>query len=78
METVKETAGKVVDGVKGFFGIHSPSTLFRDEIGLNMAAGIGVGFEDEMDKVAKDMQNAMPTDFDTAINATAKWRDGRQ
>jgi len=71
LDTVKETAEKVVNGVKSFFGIHSPSTLFRDEIGLNMAAGIGVGFENEMDKVAKDMQNAIPTDFDTAINATA-------
>jgi len=24
-----------------------------------------------MDKVVKDMQNAIPTDFDTAINATS-------
>ena len=71
IDTVKDAAGNVLDSIKGVFKIASPSKVFRDEIGLNLAAGIGVGFEDEMDKVAKDMQNAIPTDFDTAINATS-------
>ena len=71
LDTVKDAAGNVLDTIKGVFKIASPSKVFRDEIGLNLAAGIGVGFENEMDKVVKDMQNAIPTDFDTAINATA-------
>jgi phage-related protein len=71
LETVKDAAGNVLDTIKGVFKIASPSKVFRDEIGLNLAAGIGVGFENEMDKVVKDMQKAIPTDFDTAINATA-------
>ena len=53
--------GGVVDGVKGFFGIHSPSTVFRDEVGKQLAAGIGLGFTDEMDSVSKQMQKAIPT-----------------
>lgn len=40
----------VVGGVKNFLGIHSPSTVFA-EIGENMAAGMGVGFNKEMDSV---------------------------
>lgn len=45
----------IFDKIKGFFGIHSPSTLFRDQIGKNMALGIGEGFADEMDTVGDQM-----------------------
>lgn len=48
----------LVDGIKGFFGIHSPSTVFA-EIGTNMADGVGVGFGDSMDGVSADMTAAM-------------------
>lgn len=58
--------GGVVDKIKNFFGIHSPSTLFA-ELGGNMGEGIGVGFEKAMEQVSEDMQNAIPTDFD--VNA---------
>lgn len=66
----------VVDNIKDFFGIHSPSALFRDEIGKYLAEGIGIGFADEMDKVSKDMQNSLPTDFDTAVNAAYEYSIG--
>jgi hypothetical protein len=55
--------GGVVDKIKNFFGIHSPSTLFAG-LGANMGEGIGVGFEKAMAQVGDDMQNAIPTDFD--------------
>ena len=48
--------------------IHSPSTLFKKQIGENLALGIGEGFTDEMDNVVAEMQNAIPTSFDTNIN----------
>lgn len=60
--------GGVVDSIKDFFGIHSPSTLFKNEIGKNLALGVGEGFGDTMENVTKDMQNAMPTEFDTNVN----------
>ncbi len=55
--------GGVVDDIKDFFGIHSPSTLFAG-LGANMGEGIGVGFGKAMDGVSRDMQKAIPTDFD--------------
>lgn len=61
--------GGVVDRIKDFFGIHSPSTLFA-ELGGNMGAGIGVGFEKAMGQVGKDMQSAIPTDFDMQMQST--------
>lgn len=51
----------IMSDIKGFFGIHSPSRLMRDEVGKYLAEGIGVGFEDEMGNVSKQMIDAMPS-----------------
>lgn len=56
---LKEWCGNIVNAIKGFFGIHSPSTVFAS-IGDNLAQGIGVGFENTMDSVSHDMINAIP------------------
>lgn len=50
----------LTDRIKDFFGIHSPSRLFRDEIGVYLAQGVGVGFEQEMNSVAKQINNSIP------------------
>lgn len=65
---IKGFMSNVVGKIKNFFGIHSPSTLFEDEIGSNLALGLGVGFEDEMKAVSQEMQDAIPTSFDTTAN----------
>lgn len=57
---VKSFATGILDGMKSAMGIHSPSTVFRDQVGKYLAEGIGVGFENEMGNVAKQMQDAMP------------------
>lgn len=51
--------GGIVSSVKGVLGIHSPSRVFRDEVGKYMAQGIGVGFEQEMSAVAARMQRSI-------------------
>ena len=68
-DKICEMGNKIMDKVKSFFGIKSPSRLFKKEVGTYLAQGLGVGFVDEMDKVTKDMQNALPTSFDTMVNA---------
>lgn len=68
-DKIKEMASSLLSSIKNALGIHSPSKLFRDKVGVFLAQGIGVGFADEMDKVTKDMQNALPTSFDTMVNA---------
>lgn len=47
-EKVTGFANGLLDGVKDALGIHSPSTLFRDVIGVNIVRGIGEGFESEL------------------------------
>lgn len=49
--------GGVVDKIKDFFGIHSPSTLFAS-FGGYMAEGLGEGFGDEMSSVSDEMTEA--------------------
>ena len=40
---VRAAGNAIVDMFKSFFGIHSPSTLMRDEIGKNLGLGISTG-----------------------------------
>lgn len=68
--TVKSIANTVVGWFKNLFGIHSPSTVFADTIGKNLALGIGEGFEDTMTDVASQMTDAVPTDFDINSNVS--------
>lgn len=56
--------GNVVSFIKNLFGIHSPSKVMEDEVGVFLAQGIGVGFSDEMKNVSQEMAEAIPTDFD--------------
>lgn len=67
---IKNVASSVVNGFKSFFGIHSPSTLFRDQVGKNLAAGIGEGFGAEMDTQNKKMQAAVNTSFSASVSAS--------
>jgi phage-related protein len=69
---IKGWVGNVTKFIKGLFGIKSPSKLFRDEIGANLALGIGEGFSDEMRYVATEMGDSIPKSFDidTSINGS--------
>lgn len=62
-DKLAEFAGGVLDNIKGFFGIHSPSKVMKDQIGKNLALGIGEGFEGSMKGVTKDMTAAIPHDL---------------
>lgn len=59
---LKEWVGDVVDFCKKILGIKSPSKVMADSVGKYMAEGIGVGFEDEMDSVEKEMAKSIPID----------------
>lgn len=46
----------ILGGIKSFFGIASPSTLFRDEVGKWIPAGIGVGVEVAADSALNPLE----------------------
>ena len=80
VSAAKKAASKIKDGIAGFFGIHSPSTLMRDLVGKNIVKGIGVGVELETPNLQKDINNNLASltskmkgtvDYETA-RTTAK------
>ena len=68
-QRVEEFGNGIVKKFKSVFGIHSPSKVMREEVGSNLALGIGEGFSETMENVTKDMANAIPNNFDTSINS---------
>lgn len=68
LDKIKGFGSSILNGLKSFFGIHSPSSLMRDEVGTFLAKGIGLGFEQEMQSVNKEIQDALPNDFDLSTN----------
>ena len=64
--------GKTITGAfKKIFGIHSPSKLFRDEIGKNLILGVGVAFEKDdsiIDKQINDFGDDVYKKMQGAVN----------
>lgn len=65
----------ITDKFKNLFGIHSPSRVFRDEIGSylgeGMALGIGDGFAKDIGKVGKAVQRSAASMLDLSPSASA-------
>ena len=70
-----------LNAVLNFFGINSPSRVFRDMVGKNMALGMGIGFEknvptDEMEASLQDsverMRNTTKKITSTPVNTTGQ------
>ena len=65
----KNAAKKALDSAKRFLGIHSPSTVFRDQVGKYMALGMGVGFEknipveDMKDSISDSVEKMKKTSY---------------
>ena len=76
---IKGWIGNVTDFIKSVLGIHSPSRVFRDDVGIFMAKGLGEGFEEGMHDIENDMAKAIPTSFNVAptISANARSINGK-
>lgn len=75
LNKIKGFGSSIVNGIKDIFGIASPSKLMRDEVGKYLAEGIGVGFEDEMTAVNKQIRDAIDTDFKVNADVLSSMRD---
>ena len=69
-DKIKDAGSSIADGFKNFFGIKSPSRLFRDEVGKYIPQGIAVGVENEMPETADRIKKSIKdnTDVDDMIN----------
>ena len=67
---ISDFCGGIVDKFKSIFKIFSPSRLMRDDIGVMLVQGVGEGIEDEAPKLEKQIENAIPTEFDVEPDVT--------
>lgn len=66
-------ADSVVDSICSFFGIASPSVLMKKLVGKNIAAGIGVGIEDNENLVLnplRQLEKEMTSSFNPNVAAS--------
>lgn len=56
ISAAKNAAANVVDAAKSALGIHSPSRVFRDEVGKMIPAGLGKGVEANMSLAVNPVQ----------------------
>jgi phage-related protein len=70
-QKVREFAGNIVGNIKSALGIHSPSTVFRDEVGKWIPQGIAVGIKADTDSALKAldiMNDEMVSRMNKAVN----------
>lgn len=70
VQRAKEAAAKVLNSVKSFFGIHSPSKVFANIGEMNML-GLAKGIEDNLrpvNKAMEDVSMAATQDFNSNLN----------
>lgn len=77
IDAVKNAVGGIIDGAKSLLGIHSPSTVFRDEIGRMIGEGLAIGIQRETGTVSKagsELATAsMPASIPLPVFDTAAW-----
>ena len=70
---IKEWCGSILNGIKAFFGIHSPSTVIKEEVVKEgIIAGAVEGFEEgtpEVEKAVDNMAEAVMDEMDKALDA---------
>ena len=54
---IKSFGENVLSGIKNFFGIKSPSTVMRDQVGRDLVRGVGVGIEENADEAIEPMDD---------------------
>lgn len=67
LNKIKSFAHTITQGIKDFFGIHSPSKVMRDEVGKMIALGIAEGIEDNRTEVEKVLDELNQNLLDSEI-----------
>ena len=70
---IKSFAGGIVSTAKNALEIRSPSRVFRDQIGKQMAAGLGIGWDEGFDDVKSEIEDSLRfEDASVGINASIR------
>lgn len=71
IDKIKGFGESVLNGIKRFFGIASPSKVMRDQVGRYLAEGVGAGIEENEDAAIKPMQGIV--DKIKGVDVAGEW-----
>lgn len=77
---IKEWCGNILDNIKSFFGIHSPSRVMRDQVGKMITQGIAVGIDDgktEVQKVLDEMNEELLESEQKYLDESERLKDSK-
>ena len=74
-QKVGEFAKSILDGMKSALGIHSPSKLFKDEVGRFIPQGVAVGIEADTESALRAIDN-MNDDIISEMNKAVAYETG--
>ena len=80
LNKIKGFAHTITQGIKDFFGIHSPSTVMRDEVGKMITLGLAEGIEDnrsEVEKVMDDMNKKLLDSEQKYLDESERLKDSK-
>lgn len=66
VDAAKSAAKAAFDAAKDFLGIHSPSTLMRDQVGKYISLGMAAGIDDYSDSAVHSMESMAQSVSDAA------------
>ena len=72
---VQGFAKGILDGMKSALDIHSPSRLFRDEVGKNIALGVAIGIENETNYVASSAEKLSVAAYNRALSQSDSFKE---
>ena len=78
LEVATNIANEITQKFKDAQKIKSPSKVMAEEVGLPMAQGIAVGFEDEMKELSGQMAETIPTTFGVSASTRSTSRQARE
>lgn len=61
---VEGIGSSILGGIKSVFGIASPSKVFKNEVGRQLALGLGLGFEEEAKNTFDNIQRSLNKSVD--------------
>lgn len=82
IDKIKGFGKKVMDGIKKIFGIHSPSVVMKEQIGVNLGLGVIEGIDATQKEINKEVGNMYDNitgvmnpiiksgTFDTSVSST--------
>ena len=74
LKKIKGFGKDILDGIKGFFGIHSPSKVMEEQVGMQLALGVAAGIDKGKGKAKKSAEEMGQEILDSAEQTLKEYK----